>query len=400
MAATDLTSFQYATKVVFPKGIAFHTYEDKNAPFMMLVDKDPKGRGRHLAVSVEYGSVNGRSVDIDKARANAAGTKGAEFQLPWRKDYAAFSVDRLTMNAAEGEGAIIEAWTRQLKHAKNRMQRSLAHSLTGDGSGAIGQVSAVAGGVVTFTAKAATVLLEVGDTVIANPNKTGNSGTIRAGTGTITKVQRQNGKFNYTANGGFTPQVNDYIYIEGDYDGRMSGVQAWLPYDEPSSTAWNNVDRSLDSVRLAGIRVDQSGAGGILDALLGGMEPFRNEGASPSHIFVSQAVYMLAEKEAETRRIRTAEVPTEYGVGVKGLEIGGAVLLGDMYFPDGYAYPLTLEDWTFTSVDEAPHIIMDDGLDKRRATTGDAFSGEMASYGNLKCEEPGRSGVIKLPSIG
>ncbi len=401
MSILDNPQFAYAYKIRYPKGIPWTIYRDQNAPFMMMVDKDPKATGESMIVPVEYSSATGRSSNIDKARANQSPQKGKRFNLDWARDYAIVSVDRLTMKASESnEGAIVSAWSRSMKHGEDRLRRSIAAGLAGDGSGAVGQILSISGTTITFASNASSVQLEVDDILQANPNKTGNGGTMRAGTGRVTSIDRQTGVLTFTAVGGWAPQNNDWLYIDGDYDQKMKGIQAWIPFTKPvSGDNFGGVDRSVDPVRLAGIRVDSSAAAGIIDAIQSGMGIIRREGALPSHIFCSMEDFNIAVKEAESRRIVIEEVVTEYEVGVRAIRIGTALLFGDMYFPDGYAYPLNLESWTFESVDDAPHIIDDDGLDKRRTQSGDGFGSEWAYYGNLKCEEPGTNAVIKLPTV-
>lgn len=401
---TDDQSFQYALKLRFPNGIPWNIYADENAPFLMLLDKDANQGGEDCLTVIEYASISGRSTDPDVARANKSGQEGARIRFPWREDYAMFGVNRKTMLAAKGnQNAIVDAWDRTMKHAESRIKRSLAQAVVGDGSGALGRVKSVTGTTtltITFEMPASAVLLERNDVLQANPNKTGNVGNMRAGTGKVLSVNRKNGVITVTALSSFAPQVNDYLYIEGDYGRRIIGVQGWIPAIDPvSGENFGGEDRSVDPTRLAGIRDDQSSAAGIIDAIQSSMGLFRREGATPSHIFVSQDDFNIALKEAESRRMVTEPVVNEYEVAVRGIRIGNALLVGDMYFPSGYAYPLKMDTWTLKSLGEAPHIIDDDGLEKRRDSTGDSFSGEMAYYAQVSCDEPGQNGVITLPSV-
>jgi hypothetical protein len=400
------TQFQYALKIVFPKGLNQAMYADELAPFMMLVRKETNGGGRYLSAPVEYGAANGRSGDIDKARANANGTKGVEFQLPWINDYAVFGVDRKAMKASQGnENAIVEAWVRQLESAKNRTKRSMGQSLFSAGHKAIGKITAVSGGQITLDVNGA-FQLEAGDTVVSSTTTSG--GSVDTGTGTVTSVNRVGATFKYTANASWSPQVNSYVFIDGDYNNCMAGLQAWLPTTAPvlTSDSFYGVDRGVDPTRLAGIRVDASSSGGgIIDALQYAQKDFRRQGVNLSHFFLSHDDFNQAEREAESRRVVYADLKgkdneMDYGVGLKGLKIGSAVALPDMYCPPGKAMGLTLSTWTWKSIGPAPEIVEDDGLQMRRATTGDGFNGELAAYSNLKCEDPGQNGVVTLPTIG
>lgn len=400
------TQFQYALKIVFPKGINQAMYADALAPLLMLIRKETNGGGEDLVCPIEYGAVNGRSGDIDKARTNSAGTRGVRVRLPWVNDYAVFSVDRKTMMASQGnENAIVEAWVRQLESAKNRMKRSLGQSIFSAGHKAVGVITVVSGGQITLSTNSA-FMLEVGDTVVSSTAS--SAGSIDTGTGTVTSVNRVGATFKYTANSSWTPLVGSYVFVDGDYNNSITGLQAWIPTSAPvlGSDAFGStsVDRGVDPTRLAGIRTDASAAGGIIDGLHYSQKELRRQGVNVTHYFLSHDDFNQAEREAESRRVVMVDLTgkdneMDYGVGLKGLKIGSAVALPDMYCPLGYAYALTLGTWTLKSIAAAPHIVDDDGLSMRRTGTGDGFSGELASYANLKCDDPGQNGVVTLPTI-
>ena len=66
--------------------------------------------------------------------------------------------------------------------------------------------------------------------------------------------------------------------------------------------------------------------------------------------------------------------------------------------PTAYAgaYPLymvQLDSWYLMSLDNAPHIIQDDGLFVIRAATEDAIQVRLRFLGNLGCRAPGYNGV-------
>ena len=401
--AVNQNTFGYALKTIYPKGV--HVEAQRECPFWALVPKDSEFVGESRKVAARHGTGAGRATTLAKARARTTANKGKRFDVERVSNYAVGSVKRETMKASKNDrGAIIRAYDTELEEKLNLMKLSLAHGVTGDGTGAMAKVKVIGGGAITLDDPDAVVLFEIDQTLQANPNKTGNAGTMRAGYGTITGVNRNTGVVTYTATGGWAPQVNDFLYCEDDYDNVILGVQAWVPPTDPTAgESFLGVDRSVDPSRLAGVRVTETeDAGDILEALIAFITILGRHGAAITHVFISftewQALQTLLEAK---RQLTIEEARNEYGIGFQAIVLTGprskkVMVIADQFFPTGKAWGLKLDTWEFASLDEAPHVIQDDGTPLVR-DGNDGFEFEIAYYANLICEAPGQNGVAELP---
>ena len=87
-------------------------------------------------------------------------------------------------------------------------------------------------------------------------------GSVKSGSVTVNGVDRDTGILTVDAqtaiDGGTGSASDDFIFVEGDYDLKIKGLQAWLPNTTPSSSPFFGVDRTADATRLGGIRYDGS----------------------------------------------------------------------------------------------------------------------------------------------
>jgi hypothetical protein len=405
MTIVNMNTFGWALKTLYPKGVKYAVQQDM--PFLALVDKDTEFYGEDKKIAVIHGTGAGRASSMSTARSGSTAHRGKRFSLERVKDYAVGYIDRETMLASEKDkGAIVKAYATEMKSKILLIKKSLALGVTGDGSGAFGRLDGnPSGGVITLRNAEDVINVEVDMILQANPNKTGNSGTIRAGTGTVTAVDRDAGTITYTATGGWSPVDGDYLYAQGDYDAKITGVQAWIPETAPGgSDSFLGVNRSVDPTRLAGIRVtDTADAGDHVEAMIEGLVTMGRHEANPDVAFTSFHDWKILQTLLIARgELQLGRITNELGIGFRAIVFahprGECKVVADPYFPRGWAFPLRMEDWTLDSLKECPHVIQDDGLELVRGTDDD-FSFELAYYANLECENPGGSGRIQLPTV-
>jgi hypothetical protein len=262
MADASLTTatFNKALKTVWPQKRLTKLLLEKNATAAMIPIRPFKGLIMPLVV--QYGIQTGRSAVFGTALANGTGSKQAQFVMSTAKDYASGGIEGEALFAIEDDESLIAKLEEEMQGSFDSLDESIGEHIHGDGAGNLGRIASLAAGpptTFTLTNPYDAVRFFVGMVLQANPNRTGNSGTLRAGTGTITAVDHDNGVITYTANGGFTPVVNDYVYVEGDYDAKMKGFEGWNPETAPTSgDSFLTVDRSVHIGQLAGHRYDAS----------------------------------------------------------------------------------------------------------------------------------------------
>lgn len=402
MAAT----FAYLLNQMFPDGLADATFRDPKNTFLAMMKKDTKANGSFFEVAVQTTNGGGRSADFATGKANNNGGTGKRFAFTYKDDFAWARIDAKDMAASKAGGGVVPALELSMKNAMANIRRSLASSVAGDGTGTIGQISAIAPTTPAGSFRLADwrqlVHFQTGMYLESNPTRVGSPGTIRAGRALVTRIvmDRVNPLVYFTAEGGWAPVVDDFVFTEGDYGAKIQGIQAWIPVTAPApGDNFGGVDRSVDAQRLAGIRVDVSGEPTHTEALLASGEEFAIFTSTTSHIILSPADWIQLEREQESKK-RLVDVENEYKIGIVGLQLeDGSIAVQDPYFPKGFAYRVDMDTWTLMSMGEAPHLANEDGLKMLRVSDADAFEAMLRYWANLKCDAPDRNGVVTLPTI-
>ena len=290
MASLDLTSFASALKQHYTdERVQNMVYRDN--PLLALMPKYEQFGGKNLPIPIIFGNPQGRSATFSTAQANKTASQITDFVLTRARDYALASIDNETLEASKGNAnAFIEAATTEIDGAINSITRSMAIAMYRSGSGSIGQADAAATGTSLQLKEAADVTnFEVGMELKFSTADGG--GAEKSGSVTVTAVNRDSGELTVDAlsaiDGGTGVAADDFVFVEGDYDAKIKGLQAWLPNAAP--TAGDNffsVDRSADATRLGGIRYDGS-AQPIEEALIGAIHRVSREGGRPTHVFMS-----------------------------------------------------------------------------------------------------------------
>jgi hypothetical protein len=394
-----LTSMDYALKTLYPDGVTPLVY--KNNPLLAMLQKNTKFFGRNKVVDVIYANTQGRSATFANAQANAGSHKGIAFTITRKSDYADIVLDRETIKAAgNDEGAVVDALETETNSAIQVLKNSLAHAVWGDGTGKIGKVASFTGATITLTDVNDAVSFEVGKVI--NLSSTLSGGAVRSGTLQVSAVNRTTGVITFTQNvttGISAAANNDYIFTDGDYGKKLTGLQGWLPTTDPSSgESFFGVDRSVDTIRLAGLRYDGS-ALSIEEALIQAAARLGREEGAPDYCFMNYLDFANLETALGSKKVYE-DIAGPYGIGFKGLVIhgpnGDIRAVSDRNAPRGFAYLLEMDTWTLHSLGEAPEIISDDGVKMLRQNSADGFEARMAYYAQLACEAPGRNAVVTL----
>lgn len=401
--ALDLTSFDAALKQHYTRDRVENLVYSDN-PLLALMPKKTDAGGRNIPLPTIHGNPQGRSATFSNAQTNKNNSQLKDFVLTRVSDYSLADIDNETMEASRGDAnAFLEAATVEIDGALQSITRSLAIAMYRDGSGSIGVISSGEGTpTVTLTNAEDVVNFEVGQVLQVSATKTG--GAVRAGTVTLTAVDRSAGTL--TASGNWTAGIaaavaGDFIYQDGDYDGKISGLEAWVPATAPvGGDNHFGVDRSVDTTRLAGVRYDGS-SDPIEEALINGASRIAREGGAPGHCFLNFADYAELEKALQAKvRYEDVEVPAAE-FGFRALVLSGPRgpirVFPDHNCPDGFAFMLTMPTWKLYSVGEAPKILESDGLRVLRNAAADSVEVRTGYYAQMGCRAPGWNGIITLP---
>jgi hypothetical protein len=404
MASLDLASFASALKVHYTdERVQNMVYKDN--PLLALMPKYEAFGGKNLPIPIIYGNPQGRSSSFSTAQANKTASKITDFVLTRAKDYALASIDNETLEASKGnQNAFMEAATTEIDGAINSITRSLAIAMYRTGSGSIGQCNANATGTSLQLKQADDVTnFEVGMELVFSTSDGG--GTLKSGKVTVVGVDRDSGLLTVdpltAINGGAGVAANDFVFVEGDYDAKIKGLQAWLPNSAPTPTPFFSVDRSVDATRLAGIRYDGS-ALPIEEAIIGAIHRVAREGGRPSHLFMN---YSKWDELAKSLGSKVQYIEEAVKVGNAHLNFRGIMVHGpkgpvkvmpDQNCPSDRAFLLQLDTWKLYSLGKAPKILDTDGLKMLRESSADAVEIRVGYYAQLGCRAPGFNANIKL----
>lgn len=409
MTALNMTSADSILKVHYTNDMIMRmTYQDH--PFFALLNKYTTFTGKNLPIPIIYGNPQGRSSSFSKAQANKRPSKFKDFVLTRAKDYGLASIDGETIDASRGNNAaFIEALTSEIDGTFESLTGSLASALFRSGSGSIGQIGAttnVATDTIVLSNAEDSVNFEVGQMLVASTADGG--GTVKNTAGTenaaeIIAIDRILGTIKLAVTmdsfGAQDWAVADYLFVEGDYDSKVKGLNAWIPATAPGATPFFGVDRSSDPTRLGGIRKDVSTMP-LEEGLVDGLMLANREGANLSHYFMNYSNFGVLEKSLGSK-VQYVDVNTTVGIAFRGIQINNpkgkpVICLADQSCQDDVAWGLQMDTWKLYSLGAAPKLLNQDGNKVLREASEDGVEVRCGYYAQLGCRGPGKNIRLKI----
>ena len=401
MASADMTSWDNALKQYYRDKPVIDTVY-KNHPWLTLVPKNPRFKGKNLPIPVIYGRPQGVSSTFSTAQSNATASQIAEFLITRKKHYGVATVHGETLLASQGnEYAFLDAAVTEIDQVAKSVGDALSRQLFRTSDASIGRVNNSSFGVTTLDLVTDTDALnfEVNQKIVTSGTLSG--GSVRSGSLTVAAVDRDATSNQVTTSANLSAGIsaiaqNDYIYVEGNYDAGVSGLADWIPSSAPGSSAFFGQDRSVDPTRLGGQRVAYSST--REETIINGLGRCAREGGQPDHIFVSFTDFIALEKELESTVQR--EVDPNTGAGFRSMEMyapyGVAKIIPDKDCPVGVAYALQMDTWSLCTIGETVGIIDADGNRILRQSSADGVEVRVGFYGQLACSAPGFNCRIAL----
>lgn len=404
--ALDLTTFEPALKQLYPESrIENMVYKDN--PFLAMVPKNENFVGDDAKIAIKFGLPQGRSATFVTAQANKTNTELKAFRIRRKKDYSLATIDNETIEASRSDaGALIEAASLEMDSAFESIIRALAIDLYGTGSGSRGQIDAsttLASTVLVLSSEGDVTNFEVGMRIVLSA--TDGGGTVKPGSLEVVGVDRDSGEITVDQNidtGVPTAALSDFIFQEGDYDLKVSGIRAWIPDTAPTAgDSFFGVDRSSDVTRLAGLRFDGS-ALPIEEALNQAANRVAREGGRPDYCYMSFAKYaeLVDALGAKVNYVNEQVKAGEGYIAFQSIRIhgpkGAITVVPDQNCPDDRAFMLQMDSWKMYSLGKAPRLLDMDGLKMLRESNADAVEIRIGYYAQLSCRAPGFNVNIKL----
>jgi hypothetical protein len=405
MGYLDLTAMNAALKELYDGQVVENLVYADN-PFLAMVPKKTDFGGKYKPVPIITGVSQGRSSTFANALANQTAVEIESFLLTRVSDYSIATIDNQTMLASKTDKmAFLEGSKILIDGAIRSLTNSLASALFRSGTGSIGTISAINTGVITLTNPADIVQFEVNMTLKAAQT---DGGTLESGTGYVIAVNRSAGQLTVASSGlggsAATPtgwSAGDFLLVDGDLNAKLKGLAAWLPSTAPGgSDSFFGVNRSVDTVRLAGVRYDGA-AQSIEEALIDASSLLAREGGKPDVAIMNFASYSALEKSLGSK-VQYVDVKSEKAnIGFRGIMVNGANSMIKV-FPDRNqlaqrCHLLQMNTWCLESLGDAPQILRyGDGLEMLRVSNADAGEVRVGYYANLRTNAPGWNATVGL----
>ncbi len=268
-------------------------------------------------------------------------------------------------------------------------------------SGSIGQIAStvtLSSAIIPLVDVESVTNFEVGQVLAAST--TDGGGSVKATVRTIIAVDRDNGTVTVDSllNSSTAWAAADFLFIQGDYDQKISGLLSWIPSTAPDNTTFFSVDRSSDVTRLGGLRFDGS-ALPIEEALISAASRAAREGGKPDVCFMSYSQYANLEK-ALGSKVQYVDVKVNPEIGFRGISINGPrgqiKIVADQNCPSDRAFMLQMDTFKLYSLGKAPRILDSDGMKMLRESSADAVEVRVGYYAQLGCTAPGYNCNIRL----
>lgn len=408
MASTPmtLTDFGAFLKRLYPNKTP-ENVASRNRVWLSMVPKaeDFYGyeSGGTMSIPLQYANPGGRSAtpaNVYTALGNqVTAGKYARFLLTRASEFGGVQLGAEVLHASKRDvGAFTAARKSEVDGMLDELGRALSLNLYGDGTGVIGTCSSLATNDVTLSVADEAKNFRVGMTVESGPNADGSS--LNAGSTTVTAVNEDSGIVTLASAAAMTGfGANDFIFEAGDSGNiKMMGLAGWIPLTAPGATAFFGLDRSVDTTRLGGVRLDNTSAS-IEDNIMTVAERVFRVGGKPDTVLLNPVNFTTLSKSY------SAKIEFEGGGGsatigfetIKVATSAGVVrVYPDPDCPVNRGYVLTKKTWTFHHMLGAPHIVEDDGLMAIRIDGKDAIMVRGRCYGNLACVAPAHNGVFSI----
>ena len=382
------------------------------SPGLAKFPKKTDGGGLQYVGALRNAVTSAVSASDTVAFTTGASSNYVQWQCPWKYAYASGNLTGAAIDQANGDmDSLVDAMTSEFDGVFIALGIHAGAAIYGNGGGSIGQFngSGTVASTNAFTLANTSQIVNFYQGQILNAATTdGTSGSVESGSVTVASVDVNAGTLTPTANwstGIATIANTDYLFNQGDFGAKFAGLAGWIP---PSAnrtgswwtSSWNNVTRTTDPVRLAGVAYKGSGAPKSetmiqTAALVGRM------GGRPDLMLCNPLDYADVVKELSTRVQYVTESAYENPqIGFDGVKVatqyGMITILMDPFCPQGTAWLLTLKTWLLISMGKLPKVLGTgiDGQEWLRNSGADSYQLRGGYRATTYCSAPGHNGVM------
>jgi hypothetical protein len=384
-------------------------YRDR--PAMGMIAKERAG-GEQVKQPIKVSQGPGQSATFTNAQGNVGLAVRRPFLGDWGLDYSVARVSNTLIELSQdNKGAIVKALADETETAVDALAQRFEHDMFRSGYGDCGVISTVATTLITLTLRADAQNFFPGQVLVASTAV--NTGVLlNAGaTALVSSVDRDAGTVTSATN--WATQIaaiaaTNVLFQQGDRTSaatpsplKVVGFAGWLPLTAPvGGDSFFGVDRSLDPVSLAGVRVDGRGKA-ISQAIYDLCVRIGENGGSPDTCFISFDSFGKLAVELDNRaiydNIQGAGITISYeAITVAGPK-GRVRVFPSTYCPMDRTFVLTKRDWTIYCGGGAnPMYPSLKGVSLLDVSNADSTEVRHKTLAQLMCAAPGHSGVSQL----
>lgn len=380
-------------------------------PLMSWITKKPNQSGRKLLAPIVYAGAQSMGATLANAQTVDANRGGSSKSQDWTVDWGDYSAslsisDKLIAAGKGNAGAFWEAKQLEIDLWYTQFGEVLERYAFADGGRSLGAFT-ISTGVCTMVNAADIVNIHEGMEVQASAN-TGESGSdTLLGSGSIGYV------FNVNQNAGtFTVATSNanavagtagtpgswtgtmYVFRSGDFGGSgaatiFQGIGAWCPSADPTSTAFNGVDRTRNIVALSGTRLSSADVTGLdieqrLKTLLTRMSSRGYIKATDEvRCYVNPEKWQALAEIMESKGYREITGKTAVG-GFDAITIVGGgrrcQVLAAQFCPFSTGFIMTRDAFELQALEGLPSEINGDGLKMLRKATANDYELRLQAY--------------------
>ncbi len=435
---STLTSFDAFLKDNYTSDEVARTMNE-NHVFLDMLDTKKRGTGRRWIVPLIDSNPQGAGATLLDAQSGSqqagAGSniQGAAWTINWGEYDAAVQIgDKIIDASASDMGAFFEDQKEEIDGLYRNFADIMTYYLLQDQGRALG-FGTISAGVITLAASTNGVLgsqaivnFEVGQILLPSANDGTSTAHViiaSAGLGFVVAVNYNAGTLTVSATSGGaagTPANwagSMYFFRAGqsggpgDFGGTANpnrivlGFGAWNPPADPTSTAFEGVDRSVNVLRRSGVRLvaaDVAG-NGIEQRCRKLATRMRSRGKPPKTGLLHSEQFEALATSLETRGIRNLVEMNEVGYfnfqSIKMNTAAGPVAyFEDKFMPIGSLYMFDLKGVRFATLSGFPKIVNGDGLTMLRASTSNSYEYRIVAYPGYVHRDPTMTGRCPLLS--
>lgn len=375
----------------------------KDHPLLAMIPKATNWGGQENKYIVKLWVERPQAVanDFTTALANKGSGVYDRFEMGRKKKYGFAQLDRLALLAtAQKPKAFMSLYTAEVDGVIAQMRADIAWGLYRASHAKRGTIGSISTTTITLANRTEVVGFNVGMKIVAS-DTTADPGVTALDSFeayTITAINRSLGTLTTSvdAAAGAGWAAGDHLHRQGDIVTAgtflgAEGLASHIPETAPTSGTFQGVDWTVDTDRLAGLRVVATGT--IKEALIDAGMRMKEMGKSPSHIFMNPLKFGQLVKELEgTVQHDKVKAPGNASLGFDAIKVytpaGTLPCIPDADCPYDTIWMLTLSTWKLVSVGGLPHLC-DNDVRMLRSSTADEYEVRLAAYYNLACHDPG-----------